>query len=131
MARTIKKKRGRGGRPKGTWERVQPAELVAYRQRRGLSRVRLAQLLGVSPTTIVNWELGHGVATPSAQDRLRELLDAPDGAASPVLAAAGGDERADAIEATGRIVVAYLGGAHVDRDALPDLVREVRTALER
>ncbi|MCO5172210.1 MAG: helix-turn-helix domain-containing protein [Planctomycetes bacterium] len=127
MARTMKRRRG--GRPKGTWDRVQPAELLDYRQRRGLSRVRLAEMLGVSPTTIVNWELGHGVATPAYQDRLRELLDAPADLAAPPVAPAG--EPADAtIEATGRIVVAYLArGGAVRPEDLPGLIREVRGAL--
>jgi transcriptional regulator with XRE-family HTH domain len=107
---------------------VRPEEIRSYRERHGLSRARLAAQLGVSATSIQNWELGR-TASASAQLRLRALLDgAP--VADPAAAAneSMGDSR---VRATAAIVAAYLqADGNLGPAEVPRLIRAVRKALE-
>ncbi len=133
VARKVKTSaRGRGGRKPGKWTWVTPGEIRAYRERTGSSRAALAQELGVSTTSVQNWESGK-VASSKIQQRLRALMDGdplprPNGEARRVTPPNGGDRAA--IGTTGAIVAAYLETQHNFRpDQLPELVRRVRHAL--
>lgn len=123
----------RGGRKPGTWKLVTPMQILAYRKEHRVSRARMAQALGVSSTSVQNWESGT-VATLQAQQRIATLI-----AASPAAPPAphrvrhspdapSGDE--GALLATGTIVVAYAANR---KDLAPDqlvgLIQTVRGAL--
>jgi putative transcriptional regulator len=56
------------GRP-----RIQPSEIYSIRKRLGLSRIKFAKLIGVSPGSIFGWE--HGRTQPRGESvvRLRRL----------------------------------------------------------
>lgn len=113
----------------GGWRFVQPEEILAYRREQGLSRAKLADALGVSTTSIQNWEGGR-VAALGTQRRLRSLIDgeplAPNG-----LAAVSQEAPQDSlVMMTGQIVSAYLSSqADVDPTQIPDLIRTVKAAL--
>lgn len=123
----------RGGRPPGTWKLVTPEQILAYRKEHRVSRTRMAQALGVSSTSVQNWESGT-VATLKAQQRIAMLI-----AASPAAPPApqrvphssdapSGDE--GALLATGTIVVAYAANRKDLRpDQLVGLIQTVRGAL--
>lgn len=72
MARTKEAggRQQRGGRSPGHWELVQPDELRRFREEQRLSRAKLANLVGVSATSVQNWESGR-VASLKIQRRLR------------------------------------------------------------
>ena len=122
----------RGGRAPGRWEVVAPEELKRFRGARGLSRAKLAQLVGVSATSIQNWESGR-VASLKIQRRLRALIDG-----EPVLGVSPSDgcqdpacrARQALVRTTGSIVAAYVETQRgVQPAELPALVRSVRAAL--
>lgn len=126
--------RGRGGRKPGTWELVSPEQIRAYREAHAVSRASLAGQLGVSGTTIQNWETGHAVATKKAQERLAQVLggaprsSAP-AASTPAARPSPSSGYDSAVEATGRIVAAFLGSVKLKRGELGGVIREVREAL--
>ncbi|RMG15296.1 MAG: XRE family transcriptional regulator [Planctomycetota bacterium] len=131
MARRENKPRG-GGRKPGRWELVRPEEIREYRARKGLSRARLARALGVSATSIQNWESGRA-ASLATQRRLRAFLD---GRAEPLPGAEGSAVRepaldASAVLATGSIVATYLESRKegLRPSQIAQLVRGVRRAL--
>lgn len=118
----------RAGRKPGVWTLLTPEKLRDYRDRSQLSRARLAAILGVSSTSVQNWETGT-VASTNIQQRLSELIAAgPTQLVAPMWDASA--RRGDAIKATGTIVAAY---AQVQKNLsatdLVDLVRAVREAL--
>jgi DNA-binding XRE family transcriptional regulator len=137
-------KKGRGGRKPGVWTLVTPEQIRVYRKTNGTSRAKLADMLGVSNTTVQNWETGKGAAFPKIQERIKALLDgapqpAPSrrgsrGGAAPQPATSNGSHAPtngydSTVEATGRIVAAFLGGAKIQRQELGAVIREVRSAL--
>lgn len=63
----------RGGRKPGAWTLISPDALRAWRDENKVSRAHLASMLGVSSTSVQNWETGHAVATTKTQQRLVEL----------------------------------------------------------
>ena len=56
------------------WWYVTPANIRARRAAAGLSQVRLAALLGVSSTTVAQWERAKCQPSPEHIDAIRELL---------------------------------------------------------
>ncbi len=123
----------RGGRKPGTWKLVTPMQILAYRKEHRVSRARMAQALGVSSTSVQNWESGT-VATLQAQQRIATLIAAsPAAPPAPHRAphssdAPSGDE--GALLATGTIVVAYAANRKDLRpDQLVGLIQTVRGAL--
>jgi DNA-binding transcriptional regulator YiaG len=127
------KRKGRGGRKPGVWTQVKPEQIVAYRKAQRLSRASLARALGVSSTTIQNWETGKSAATAKAQARLAEAMSgnprqlAPKAGDAPKNGAAGSDM---VIDATARIVTAFLSSAKIKREDLRGVIQEVRSALQ-
>lgn len=121
---------GRGGRVKGAWTVTDPDGLRQFRKRYGLSRVRLGKMLGVSPTTVQNWETGADVASPAAQEKIAAAMkDAPAGLPIPRKAAPGVSDAA--IETTGTIVDGYLRslGRPLTKEELLVLIDRVRLEL--
>ncbi len=127
-----KKARRRGGRKPGKWELVDPLEFRRWREQQRISRARLASLLGVSATSIQNWEVGHAVPSRPHQERMAELMKSPtavSAAAAPRPTVFGEDVGA-VIDATGAIITAYVKGApDLSQDELLELIRTVRQAL--
>lgn len=124
------KTKRRGGRQPGTWSLVKPEQIREYRASNKISRATLATMLGVSSTTIVNWETGKAVATTRLQSRIQSVLGrAPMVSLVSVPSAVGNGNGAAALEAVGQIVAAYLQGAKVEAEELPGLVQRVRAAL--
>jgi transcriptional regulator with XRE-family HTH domain len=119
----------RGGRRPGEWTHVQPEDLVQFRQEHGVSRARLARALGVSATSVQNWEAGK-VATLQTQERLREILDDPSR-----LSEGGGDDAEtthdEVVRATG-VIVSGFASSHPEltADDLIVVIKKVREALK-
>lgn len=135
----------RGGRKPGEWTATNPEEIKAFRTANGVSRAKMAGLLGVSSTSIQNWETGAGIATPKLQAKVANLMAGWSEIPGQVKAIAGrpagpallysatGQARGgEVIETAGRIVVGYLE-AHGERissaEDLVKLIRDVRLAL--
>ena len=124
-------KRNPGGRKRGEWAETTPDQIREFRRSGRVSRTGLAGALGVSATSVQNWEVGLVVAVPAMQKKIAELLKrAPDlGRPRPASASAHGAVGPE-VEAAGVIVAAWL--AHhpgTPADQLPELIRVVRTAL--
>lgn len=129
--------RGRGGRKPGEWRHVTPESIREFRHEHRISRARLAAALGVSSTSVQNWESGT-VATLRTQQQLADLIKAGPAALSPMRNGQGSSPGWDPsavlgpqILTTGTIVGAYLQ-AHpgkVSSEDLIELIRNVRSAL--
>lgn len=141
-AKTGKSGRRRGGgRTKGTWVDVQPEKIRAFRDEHRISRVMLAKALGVSSTTVQNWETNVGVAVPKMQTKLAEILAAGPSAvqisAASLRGSGGGGSSTVAevighqVSTTGMIVNAYLASQAnaVSPEELVELIGAVRKAL--
>lgn len=125
--------RKRGGRKPGAWTHVTPDKIIAFREENAISRQRLAEAVGVSQTSVQNWEHGT-VATPKMQKRLAELISrGPHAIPStrrplPGMYDAAGD--AAAVQATGTIVSSYLANNRdVEPEQLLALIRDIRRTL--
>jgi DNA-binding transcriptional regulator YiaG len=121
--------KNRGGRKKGSWTETSPDTIRDFRRAGRISRSRLASALGVSATSVQNWEVGLVVATPAMQKKIVELIkSSPDlGRPRPASAQQGGGVE---VEAAGEIVCAWLEQhPGTDEEHLLALIRAVRTAL--
>lgn len=134
-ATETKAKKRRGGRKPGEWKLLTPEKLRAYRDENKISRARLAEALGVSSTSVQNWETG-AVASMKIQQRLAELIAAGPSAIVPTRKSSslwdtsrnGGD--AAAVAATGTIVTGYVQTSqNLGSDDLVTLIRAIRQAL--
>jgi DNA-binding transcriptional regulator YiaG len=126
-----KRTTNRGGRKKGQWTETTPDTIRDFRRIGRISRSRLASALGVSATSVQNWEVGLVVATPAMQKKIVELIKAsPElGRPRPAQAGNGGAGGAE-VEAAGQIVCAWLEQhPGTDSERLLALIRAVRTAL--
>lgn len=128
-------RRRRGGRKPGEWKLVTPEQLRDYRANNKISRARLAQMLGVSSTSVQNWETGT-VASMKIQQRLAELIAAGPAAILPARKQASlwdmaAQEKNDpAITTTGTIVAGYVSThSGMSPEDLIGLIRSVRQAL--
>jgi DNA-binding XRE family transcriptional regulator len=122
--------RRRGGVVKGAWKSTTPDGLRDFRKTHKVSRARLARTLGVSSTTIQNWETGADVASVKAQAKLADVMR--DGASMfPPRLSANDPALGATIATTGEIVEGYLRSLArpIDREALIELIRNVRLAL--
>ena len=134
-ANNMPRKRSGGRRP-GAWTLVTPEALRTFRSENKLSRARLASMLGVSSTSVQNWETG-AVASLKVQQRLAELVQTGAVSATPAPrqepAALGGAQKGSsdtAVSATAAIVGPYAGAQKdLSPQALLELVRSVRQAL--
>lgn len=70
------KKKGSGGRPPGKWSKIKRDEIKSFREAHSISRARFAGILGVSPTSVQNWEVGKATAIPRIQAKMRQVIDA-------------------------------------------------------
>jgi DNA-binding transcriptional regulator YiaG len=119
--KTATKKETRGG----TWKHVRPEEILTYRKDNGISRAKLASTLGVSATSVQNWEGGRVAALPT-QRRLRLLIDGEEIPPAPGT----GPEEDCVVTVTGQIVAAYLTHQEpLDGPELSELIRRVKRAL--
>ncbi|MCO5170201.1 MAG: helix-turn-helix domain-containing protein [Planctomycetes bacterium] len=129
-------KRRRGGRKPGEWKLITPEQLKDYRSEHKISRARLAQMLGVSSTSVQNWETGT-VASMRIQQRLSELIAAGPTAILPprkpasLWDMAAKQQTDPAITTTGTIVAGYLQTREgkLSTEDLIGLIRSVRQAL--
>ena len=128
-------RRRRGGRKPGEWKLVTPEQLRDYRSTNKISRARLAQMLGVSSTSVQNWETGT-VASMKIQQRLAELIAAGPAAILPprkqasLWDMAARDKNDPAITTTGTIVAGYVSThSGMSAEDLIGLIRSVRQAL--
>lgn len=137
VAKKAEPEKRRGGRRPGVWKLLTPDKLRAYREEHKISRVRLAQMLGVSSTSVQNWETGT-VATLKIQQRLAELIAAGPSAILPPRkapslwdVASGGNGKGDpTISATGEIVASYVSSRKaIPAEELVEVIRAVRRAL--
>lgn len=137
--RTKKKTQQRGGRKPGEWKLLSKEDLIRFRSQNGFSRSRLATALGVSSTSIQNWETEHAIPTLKAQQKLVEVLKRPDLVAGVKKAASlfegrpfvGEDSGSALFNATGQIVTAYLAKSDkISAEEVAAIIRTVRAALE-
>lgn len=75
MPKSAKKKGRPGGREPGQWVHLTQDEVKSFRTTAGLSRGKLAVMLGVSSTSIQNWETGRSVPVETFQRKLRALIE--------------------------------------------------------
>jgi DNA-binding transcriptional regulator YiaG len=138
------KTRGRrGGRTPGHWRDGLTGQAVLdWRKQHKVSRAALAKALGVSPTSVQNWEIADGVPVPRSQIALRAIMTKGPGAISgnsahgskamEALAASAGSSMIEGmkIEALGMIVAAMIGhakpGTQLDVDSM---VTRARNAI--
>lgn len=135
------KRARKGGRKRGTWTEVQPEQILAFRDEHSISRNMLATTLGVSATSVQNWETGLAVAMPAVQAQLAAIIQAGPGAIhSPDGAGArrggGGPAGVAAlvghqVSATGMIVNGFLTSQSrkFTQEELIELIKTVRGAL--
>lgn len=76
-------RQGARGRRRSRWESLRPAQLVAWRRDRGLSRASMACALGVSEGTLFGWERGKTVPNVRTQRRLIAALRGDQPPAAP------------------------------------------------
>lgn len=141
MARKKKSAR-RGGRTPGQWTLLEKDDLSGFRKTQKLSRSALANHLGVSSTSIQNWETGRSVPLTRFQQQLVDLMKGGvpaaagrgrgrgrgAGGAAPVGAA--GSETS--LTATAEIVKGFLAtsaGSKLSADELVALTTSLRAAL--
>ncbi|MCO5169957.1 MAG: helix-turn-helix domain-containing protein [Planctomycetes bacterium] len=124
---------GNGGRARA-WSIVTFAQLEEWRQRQGLPKKRVADLLGVTNSTYHNWARGLAVATPSTQHKIHELINGgrvllPRANGGP--AAHNGSDEEAVLTSTAQIVNAYLQAstARLTPEQLCQLIRDVSRAL--
>lgn len=129
----------KGGRVRGSWTEVQPEQIRAFRDEHAISRNMLASTLGVSATSVQNWETGLAVAMPPVQAKLAGIIQAgpsaiqtTDGAGARRGSAAGvaalvGHQ----VSATGMIVNGFLTSQSrkFTQEELIELIKTVRGAL--
>jgi DNA-binding transcriptional regulator YiaG len=127
--------KGRGGRKKGEWKLLTKDQLMTFRKDQRISRARLAELMGVSSTSIQNWET-NTVPTMKAQQKLAQLINNPTVVSDiprvrkPSLFDRSDDRRDAAIQATGTIVTAYLQvNRDLGQDQLVNLITRVKKEL--
>jgi DNA-binding transcriptional regulator YiaG len=129
--------RKRAGRKPGVWKYVTPEQLKEFRTTGQVSRARIASALGVSSTSVQNWESGRA-AMPRLQKRLAELIAAGPAAlddGDPEVEGGGGEGAVGGVLssqllATGTIVGSYIT-AHgkMSHEQLLELIKTVRGAL--
>lgn len=54
--------------------KVNPEQIQAWREAKGIDRKSLAALTNVSPATVANWELGRNQPHGAARDRLEKMM---------------------------------------------------------
>jgi DNA-binding transcriptional regulator YiaG len=123
----------RGGRKPGAWTHTTPKALREFRATHHMSRGRLAAILGVSSTSVQNWEAGK-VASAKIQERLADIIENGVASAAPPPPRRSGPAASGAdpvIATTGAIVAGYLQTrpAPVSQEELLSLIRGVRLAL--
>lgn len=144
--------RGRGRRPNRWIEGLTPEQLLAYRERFGLSERRLGEYLGVSVPTIRNWTKGGKAPAEERQRAIADLLGRdyappPPGAAPAGPRRRGRPPRAAESQAPGDgplppprtlaqsvadLAAAYLrtpGGQHLTPEQLLQLLDKLQRAL--
>jgi DNA-binding transcriptional regulator YiaG len=142
-----KTKASRGGRKPGKWVHLTVDTLKSYRKQAGVSRGALAKTLGVSSTSVQNWETGRSVPMKRYQMLLADLVAGGTVPAGPEPAPAartnghsrtnghggGGDAvHAARLTATGEVLKGYLAtpqGAKVTQDQLVALTKALQAAL--
>lgn len=119
MAKKAKKtakvtKTKRGGRKPGAWTLLTPEKLRAWRETNGVSRAALAGTLGVSSTSVQNWETGGAVATVKMQQKLAEITQGPP---------------AQAARPSGRRAGPAVGASHASKDGDSTLVQAIASIV--
>lgn len=145
----LTKKTGRrGGRKPGQWVHVTQEAVGKFRKGAQLSRGKLAEMLGVSSTSVQNWEAGHSVPMPRYQQKLAELITSGGAKPSPSasesaptrvrsrqavpLSAASPEVEVTRLSVAGEIMKDYLAtpqGAKVSQEQLVALTRALMGAL--
>jgi DNA-binding transcriptional regulator YiaG len=141
-----KKKTGRrGGRTPGQWVHLTKDGLRQWRKDAKISRGKLSEMMGVSSTSVQNWETGRSVPMKRYQMMLADLMkggapsNGSSGAGEAVTSGAvarpasggGGDQvQVARLNATSEILKAYLGaGGKVSQEQLVALTKALRSAL--
>lgn len=120
-------------RTKNEWTLTSPEKIKEFRRTNSVSRLRFATALGVSATSVQNWEEGRSVAEKKTQAKMIEVMAnpalVPFSRQSPGCLANTTDTSAE-LEATGKIVNAWLE-QHNDLapEDLAGVIRDVRQAL--
>ncbi len=146
MARKKSAKR-RGGRTPGQWTLLAKDDLSGFRKTQKLSRSALANTLGVSSTSIQNWETGRSVPLTRFQQQLVDLMKGggvpaaaargrrgrgSNGAASNGASSGGVGSSETSLTATAEIVKGFLAtsaGAKLSAEELVNLTVSLRAAL--
>lgn len=137
MAKKKVQRAKRGGRSPGQWVDLTREQVLAFRKSAKLSRAKLAELLGVSSTSIQNWETGRAVPLRRYQQQLVELMRSGPPSSSGGRQPPGARPSTPELEVarltvTGEILKAYLAtaqGGKVSQEQLLALARSLRASL--
>ena len=118
------------------WSAVSPKELGDYQREHGYSVKQLAELLGVTSSTIFSWRSGRTAPSTRTQEKIRAVLekdrsDHP-AAREPVPEPADQEKSlASSTTVTGRIIAAFLTSQRkpLDPNEVAPMVRQVSQAL--
>lgn len=125
----------RGGRKPGTWRSdLSPGVLREWRTSNGISRGRLARAVGVSSTSIQNWEIGHVIPLATTQASLVETMKRPEALGNAPNMKSSKGEGAQSLEsavvtATGAIVAAMIVAKRKEAANVGELIASVRAGL--
>lgn len=149
--KTKTKTKNRGGRKPGTWiAGLDGKKISAWRAETHTSRNRLASHLGVSSTSIQNWETGMAVPVRQTQLRITEIVKSipTTEAALRVLGKGNGKGKTNGngnghesghepfgsievavVDGTAQIVASLLASTKVPAEEIPQIITSVRKAL--
>lgn len=127
------KAKGRGGKPKRS--RFSASAFRAAREARGLSRGALATQLGVSPSSLFNWESGKSTPRGQNLEKISTFMNEPSSAMASVGPTAesgrgSGPASPEAALGAAQVASAYLAsGQPLTTDQVVAFVSELRKAL--
>lgn len=141
------KTKSRGGRKPGTWiSGLDNKKILAWREETHTSRSRLASHIGVSSTSVQNWETGAAIPVRQTQLQLAELMKSVQTAEEALRSLGKTNGRPPAgvrdtelsefdnvevaiVDATAQIVASMLASSKYAIDDVPGIIAAVRKAL--
>lgn len=115
------------------WAILKPLDLLNFRKKHQISRIKLAGMMGVSSTSVQNWESGTCAPSEENQKKLKKLMedrlvsDEHGNSVRPCFLLAKSDE---VIRTTGFIANVYLRNKpDFPADQVPKLITDIRAAL--
>ena len=126
----------KSSRRRGTWAYVTLAEIEEFRLKNHLTKKKLADLIGVTNSTIHNWYQDKAIPTPNRQRQMRSMVDGPPPRSIPTpwsprpIRTHTTAEHTATVHTAGQIVQSYLRISNkLQPDQVKELVRGVMAGL--